>query len=266
MDDSGVLVERAIGLVKCCKLPRLMRSIDEIQLRPDTFQEFLQILDETLPKVFDTLTQYSNQLLAHDEFSSDNLEFRHNLLLVIVEQLRIPGESYDFQSQTTAYQEQMHRIYEQEFERMLTGDGSEQLLKRVWQHYQKVLQGKEWMFHPGDVVSFTRICELLYGNFLEKAPVLSQTVASFILSIGISLVEYHDPEYEILGLRLFNVLLNEQHRALLIESNIHQVVFQNAFRLNAKAKSERFLKELWMCHFQYVQLEEAKRMDFSEVT
>ncbi|XP_055619004.1 uncharacterized protein LOC129764173 isoform X2 [Toxorhynchites rutilus septentrionalis] len=266
MDDHSVVVERALGLMKCCKLPRLTRSIDEAQLRLETFKDFLLILNETLPKVFDSLTQYGNQLLAHDEFNSDNLEFRLSLLLVIAEQLAVPGEPYDFQTQVSAYQKHIYRIYEREFERLLTGDGSEQLLKRVWEHYQKVLQGKEWMYHPADVIGFTRLCELLYGNLLDNAGALSQQVASFILSIGISLVDYHDPEYEVLGIRLFNVLLNGKHRALLLESNIHQVVFQNAFRLNGKAKSERFLRELYTCYFQYVRLEEAERTDFSEWT
>ncbi|XP_065088874.1 uncharacterized protein LOC135710278 [Ochlerotatus camptorhynchus] len=265
MDENSALLERATGLIKCCKLPRLTRSIDEAQLKPESFREFVCILNETLPKVFDSLSQYENQLLGHDEFNPDNLEFRTNLVLVTLEQVYIPGELYDFQTENRSYRDRLAEMYQNgQLERAITGEGSERLLTLVWEHYQRVLKAKEWMYHPGDVVGFVRICEFLYGNMLVDASTLSQAKASFILSVGISLVEFHDPEYEILGLRLFNVLLSGQHRTMLRESNIHEVVFQNAFRLKAKAKSERFLRELWTCLFQYVDLTASGQTDFSE--
>ncbi|XP_001648724.2 uncharacterized protein LOC5564378 [Aedes aegypti] len=264
-DENALLLERATGLIKCCKLPRLTHSIDEAQLKPETFRAFLAILDETLPKVFDLLARYENQLLGHDEFNQDNLEFRTNLVLMAVEQIYIPGEMYDFQTTSVAYRERLADLYQNgQLERVLMGEGSAKVFKRVWDHYQKVLQGKEWMYHPGDVVGFVRVCEFLYGNMLEKPSELPQAVASFVLSIGISLVEFHDPEYEILGLRLFNVLLSGRHRKMLKESNIHEVVFQHSFRLSAKAKSELFLRELWTCLFQYVKMTALEQTDFSE--
>ncbi|XP_029712606.2 uncharacterized protein LOC109405431 isoform X2 [Aedes albopictus] len=266
-DENALLLERATGLIKCCKLPRLTHSIDEAQLKPDTFRSFMAILDETLPKVFDLLAQYENQLLGYDEFNRENLEFQVNLVLVVAEQLQLPGEIYDFQTENVAYRERLVELYQNgQLERILTkeGDGSERLLKRIWEHFQKVLQGKEWMYHPGDVVAFVRICELLYGNMSEKPSELPQSVASFVLAVGISLVEHHDPEYEILGLKLFNVLLNERHRSMIKESNIHEVVFQNSFRLSAKAKSERFLRELWACIFQYVKMTATDQAEFGD--
>ncbi|XP_058811725.1 uncharacterized protein LOC131676597 [Topomyia yanbarensis] len=264
MDQEGIVIESATSLIKCCKLPRLTRSIDETQLHEASFREFLIVLDDTLPKVFDLMSQYENQLLAHDQFNQDNLEFRLTLVLVIAEQHCEVGESYEFQTQNRLYRERLNQIYEGQLEQLLTGNGGTRLQIRLWEHYERVLRGKEWMFYPGDVISFIRVCEFLHGWRLEKVPELTQSVASFMLSVGISLVEYHDPEYQLFGLRLFNVLLNDQHRTMLKETNIHQVVFQNAFRLNAKAKTERFLAELWRCHFQYVEIAESERKSFCE--
>ncbi|XP_058455033.1 uncharacterized protein LOC131432641 [Malaya genurostris] len=267
MDQEDVIIERATGLIKCCKVPRLTRSIDEAQLQADTFREFLAIFDDTIPKVFDLIAQYENQLLAYDQFNQDNLEFRLTSALVIAEQFPVVNELCEFQTANRIYRERFSELYEQgQLKQILTGDGSARLLVRAWEHYERVLRGKEWMFNPGDVVSFVRLCEFLYGWMLEKPPELTQSVASFILSVGISLVEYHDPEYELYGVRLFNVLLKEDHKVMLKETNIHQVVFQNVFKLNAKTKSERFLTELWQCLLRYVEIVEVGRTNFSEWT
>lgn len=264
MDESTILIERATSLIRCCKLPRLVHSLDEAQLQPTIFHSFLSALNDTLPKIFDLISQHPDQLLTHDEFNQENLEFRLKLILVVTEQLYVAGESYDFQTEHHPLRKQIHCIYEQGLmEQLLIGNGSDRLLARLWEHYQQVLRGKEWFFHPADVLSLVRVCEFLYGNFLLVTE-LSQKVASFILSVGISLTEYHDPEYELIGLRLFNVLLNGKHCTMLKHSNIHQVVFQSSFKLNAKSKSEQFLRALWHCHFQYIVVAETDRRDFSE--
>ncbi|XP_055587553.1 uncharacterized protein LOC129739999 [Uranotaenia lowii] len=266
MGDDSLLIERATDLIKCCKLPRLTRSVDEAPLTPATFQEFLACLNATLPKIFDLITQHGNRLLGYDPYNQDNLDFRLQLVLIVTEQLHDPqGPVLDFQTEHLVFRAQISRIYSEGLlENIVLGEGADQLQKHLWQHYQKVLPGKEWMFHLGDLLSFIRICELLFSGLLPNVPELTQSIASLMLSIGISLVEYHDPEYELFGLRLFNVLLNKEHRKLMMDSNIHQVVFQNAFRLNAKSKKEQFLRNLWQCHYQYLELTEAHSKDFSK--
>ncbi|XP_055524375.1 uncharacterized protein LOC129718020 [Wyeomyia smithii] len=267
MDENTIVIERATSLIKSCKVPRLARSVDEAQLQPATFQTFLAIINDRLPKIFDLISQHEAQLVSHDDFNQDNLEFRLSFVLIITEQLYVTGETYDFQTDRHSLQEQINRIYDGGLmEQLLTGSGSDRLLKRLWDHYQLTLCGKEWFYNPADVLSFVRICEFLYGNLLVTATKLPQTISSFILSVGISLTEYHDPEYELLGLRLFNVLLNETHSAILKELNIHQVVFDSSFKLNAKSKSEKFLRELWRCYFQYIKIAQTGRKDFSEWT
>ncbi|XP_062533835.1 uncharacterized protein LOC134202871 isoform X2 [Armigeres subalbatus] len=261
-EENTLLLERATGLIKCCKLPRLTRNIDEAQLKPETFRDFLAILDETLPQLFDLMAQYESELLGFDEFNRGNLEFQVNLALMVAEQVYVPGELYEYQTENVTYRARLSDMYQNGLlERILTGKGSERTLKLMWEHYQKVLKGKEWMYHPGDVVGFVRICEFLY---VKNESELTQTLASFVLSVGISLVEFHDPEYETIGLRLFNVLLNDRHRSLIKKSNIHEVVFQNAFRLSAKAKNERFLRELWSCLYRFVEMSFQDQTDFSE--
>ncbi|KAL1377647.1 hypothetical protein pipiens_016120 [Culex pipiens pipiens] len=265
MDEDSLICERATSAIKCCKLPRLTRSLDEGPLRPESFREFLAVLNDTLPKVFDLLASYENQLVCYDEFNADNAEFRLNLVLVLAEQLAVPGEVYDFQTENVSYRQRIEQIFAGGLlERILLEDGGYRLREQLWAHFRKVLPGTEWMFHPGDVVSFVRLCEFLYGGFQEQVQEFPQDLASFVLAIGIALVEYHDPEYELLGLRLFNVLLGSQHSTLMKETNIHEVVYQHAFRLTAKAKGERLVRELWRCHYQYVRLAEIGRKDFSE--
>ncbi|XP_053698252.1 uncharacterized protein LOC128745249 [Sabethes cyaneus] len=266
MEERSVVIERGVNLIKCCKVPRLTRSLDDAQLQPATFQTFVTVLNDTLPKIFDMISQYQEQLLTHDEFNQENLEFRSTLVLVVMEQLSESGEMYHFfQTEHHSLREQISRIYDQGMmHHLITGSEGDPVRKRLLEHYQQVLSGKEWLFHPADVLSFVRICEFLYRNFSVTAIELPQTVASFVLSVGISLAEYYDPDYELLGLRLFNALLNVSYSAMLKESNIHEVVFQNSFKLNAKSKTESFLKELWRCHYQYIKIAQAGKINFSE--
>ncbi|ETN61337.1 hypothetical protein AND_007014 [Anopheles darlingi] len=266
--DSST-VERATELIRCCRVPRINVNIADEALQRANFERFLHVLEASLPVVFDLIANWGAALTGYDQYrADDNVQFKTDLALVITEQYNDgkPGELLEYQTESVALRQRINQFYQSaELEQLLTGSGGDRVLHRLYDHYRRVLTEQEWKHHPADVAGFVRIVEFLYGPFPLTNPVeLNDDTAAFILSVGVTLVEFFDPSYQRMGLQLFCVLLGPRHKLVMRRTNIHQVVYSNAIKLTAKCKQELFLDALWKCIYQYVELEEGSFNDFSK--
>uniref|UniRef100_A0A182W0B5 Uncharacterized protein n=1 Tax=Anopheles minimus TaxID=112268 RepID=A0A182W0B5_9DIPT len=278
MDASAATLDRATELIKCCKVPRLVdTSIEEGPLERATFEYFLHVLDGTLPLVFDLLAEHGTLLTGYDAYNEDdNVEFKAGLALVIAEQYsteeQTPGEGgclgEEYRTGKASLRKRIAQFYQgHELEHLLTDKGSDRVWRHLYKHYRRVLSPDEWKYHPADVTGFVQLIELLYGPYPLSAvspPELDDDAAAYILSVGITLVEFFEPAYQLMGVRLFCVLLGPRHRPVMRRTNIHHVVYSNAKKLTNKCNQELFLEALWRCIYLYVELEEADRKDFTQ--
>ncbi|XP_058118057.1 uncharacterized protein LOC131287471 [Anopheles ziemanni] len=268
MDASSL--ERATDLIKCCKVPRLCNSVEEAPLERATFGQFIHVLEATLPTVFDILAAHGAELTGYDEYNADhNVEFKSWLALVIVEQYADDpaGLRADYQTEAVVLQKRIAQFFHgHELEHLLTGKGSDTVLRFLYGHYQRVLAPDQWKYHPADVGGFVRLVEFLYGPLplCQHAPELDDDTAAYILSVGITLVEFFEPSYRLMGLRLFCVLLGSRNKDVMKRTNIHRVVYSNAMKLTVKLEHEPFIEVLWRCIYQYVELEEIDRKDYTQ--
>ncbi|KFB42622.1 AGAP003068-PA-like protein [Anopheles sinensis] len=267
--DASVL-ERATDLIKCCKVPRLCNSIEEAPLERATFGQFMHVLEATLRTVFDILAKHGAELTGYDEYNADhNVEFKSWLTLVIVEQYADDptGLRADYQTESALLQKRIAQFFHgHELEHLLTDRGSDAVLRRLYGHYRRVLAADEWKYHPADVGGFVRLVEFLYGPLplCQRAPELDDDTAAYILSVGITLVEFFEPSYRLMGLRLFCVLLGPRNKDVMKRTNIHRVAYSNAMKLTVKLEHEPFIEVLWRCIYQYVELEESDRKDYTQ--
>ncbi|XP_049532240.1 uncharacterized protein LOC125949326 isoform X1 [Anopheles darlingi] len=266
--DSST-VDRATELIRCCRVPRINVNIADEALQRANFEHFLHVLEASLPVVFDLIANWGAALTGYDQYrADDNVQFKTDLALVITEQYNDgkPGELLEYQTESVALRQRINQFYQSaELEQLLTGSGGDRVLHRLYDHYRRVLTEQEWKHHPAAVAGFVRIVEFLYGPFPLTNPVeLNDDTAAFILSVGVTLVEFFDPSYQRMGLQLFCVLLGPRHKLVMRRTNIHQVVYSNAIKLTAKCKQELFLDALWKCIYQYVELEESSFNDFSK--
>uniref|UniRef100_A0AAG5CQ78 Uncharacterized protein n=1 Tax=Anopheles atroparvus TaxID=41427 RepID=A0AAG5CQ78_ANOAO len=263
-------LERATDLIRCCKVPRLRTSVEEGPLERATFGQFLHVLEATLPIVFDLLAQCGAELTGYDEYNADNnTEFKAGLALVIAEQYSEDpsGPRACYQTESPVLQKRITQFFlGHELEHLLTDKGGDAILRRLYSHYRRVLTPDEWKYHPADVEGFVRLVEFLYGPvpLCHHAPELDDDTAAYILSVGITLVEFFEPAYRLMGLRLFCVLLGPRNKAVMKRTNIHRVAYSNAIKLTVKLEHEPFLEVLWRCIFQYVELEESDIKDFTQ--
>uniref|UniRef100_A0A182QF17 Uncharacterized protein n=1 Tax=Anopheles farauti TaxID=69004 RepID=A0A182QF17_9DIPT len=273
MDGATVLlVERATEAIRCCKVPRLLTSIEEGPLERPGFEQFLHVLDATLPLVFDLLARHASELTGYDEYNADdNVPFKAGLALVLAEQYD-GGESDDlgaeYRTGSGALRKRIAQFFQgPELEHLLTDRGSDRVWRHLYDHYRCVLSADEWKYYPADVLGFVRLVEFLYGPYppnVNLPPVLDDDAAAHMLAVGITLVEFFEPAYRLLGLRLFCTLLGPRHRSVMRRTNIHRVVYSNAIKLSGKFNQEVFLETLWRCIFLYVELEEASCEDFTQ--
>ncbi|XP_049276582.1 uncharacterized protein LOC125760465 [Anopheles funestus] len=278
MDVRSATLERATELIKCCKVPRLLdANIEEAPLERATFEHFLHVLDGTLPTVFDLLAEHGPLLTGYDAYNEDdNVEFKAGLALVIAEQYSTAqtsdggedrGHGEVYRTSKASLRKRIAQYYEgHELEHLLTDKGSDRVWHRLYEHYRLVLSATEWKYHPADAAGFVQLVELLYGPYtlhVASPPELNDDAAAYILSVGITLVEFFEPAYRLMGVRLFCMLLGSRHRPCMRRTNIHRVVYSNAKKLVLKCNQEHFLEALWKCFYLYVELEEADRKDFT---
>uniref|UniRef100_A0A182N6K5 Uncharacterized protein n=1 Tax=Anopheles dirus TaxID=7168 RepID=A0A182N6K5_9DIPT len=269
---TALMVERATEAIRCCKVPRLLTSIEEGPLERAGFEQFLHVLDATLPLVFDLLARHGTELTGYDAYNADdNVQFKVGLALVIAEQYDGDGDADDlggeYRTGSGALRKRIAQFYGHELERLLTDRGSDRVWRHLYDHYRRVLSPDEWKHHPADVLGFVRLVEFLYGPYPPTAnvpPVLDDDAAAYILAVGITLVEFFEPAYRQLGLRLFCTLLGPRHRPVMRRTNVHRVVYSNVIKLTGSLNQESFLETLWRCIFLYVELEEANREDFTQ--
>uniref|UniRef100_A0A182KDX0 Uncharacterized protein n=1 Tax=Anopheles christyi TaxID=43041 RepID=A0A182KDX0_9DIPT len=273
--DSSTTLGRATELIRCCKVPRLITSIEEGPLERVTFEQFLHVLDATLPLVFDLLAEHNTLLTGYDEYNeNDNVAFKAGLALVIAEQYGEASEvswagdgalGQEYRTGKPSLQKRIAQFYQgHELEHLLTDKGSDRVWRHLYEHYRQALSVCEWKHHPADVAGFVRLVEFLYGPYPLSPPELDDDTAAYILSVGITLVEFFEPAYQLMGLRLFCVLLAPRHRAVMRRTNVHRVVYSNAKKLTNKCNQELFLEALWRCLYLYVELEEADKTDFTQ--
>ncbi|XP_035897125.1 uncharacterized protein LOC118505438 isoform X1 [Anopheles stephensi] len=268
--DASATLERATELIKCCKVPRLLTSIEEGPLERATFEHFLHVLDGTLPIVFDLVAQHGTTLTGYDAYHEDgNVEFKAGLALVIAEQYSADDASVgeEYRTGRASLRNRIAQFYQgHELEHLLTDKGSDRVWRHLYDHYRRVLSANEWKYHPADVTGFVQLVELLYGPYPLTVipPELDDDAAAYILSVGITLVEFFEATYQLMGLRLFCVLLGPRHRPVMRRTNIHHVVYSNAKKLTNKCNQDLFLEALWKCIYLYVELEEAERQDFTQ--
>uniref|UniRef100_A0A182M136 Uncharacterized protein n=1 Tax=Anopheles culicifacies TaxID=139723 RepID=A0A182M136_9DIPT len=276
--DAAATLERATELIKCCKVPRLVNaSIEDGPLERGTFEHFLHVLDGTLPLVFDLLAKHGTLLTGYDAYNEDdNVEFKAGLALVIAEQYSAEAEATggegclgeEYCTGKASLRKRIAQFYQgHELEHLLTDKGSDRVWRHLYEHYRRVLSPHEWKYHPADVKGFVQLIELLYGPYplaIVSPPELGDDAAAYILSVGITLVEFFEPAYQLMGVRLFCVLLGPRHRPVMRRTNIHRVVYSNAKKLTNKCNQELFLEALWKCIYLYVELEEADKKDFTQ--
>uniref|UniRef100_A0A182P2Y5 Uncharacterized protein n=1 Tax=Anopheles epiroticus TaxID=199890 RepID=A0A182P2Y5_9DIPT len=274
--DAATQLERATQLIRCCKVPRLINSIEEGPLERATFESFLHVLDATLPLVFDLLAEHGTLLTGYDEYNEDdNVPFKAELVLVMAEQYSEENEGNgdgggigeEYRTGKPSLRKRIAQFFQgHELDHLLTDKGSDRVWRHLYEHYRRVLSASVWKYYPADVAGFVRLVELMYGPYPLgiTPPELDDGTAAYILSVGITLVEFFEPAYQLLGLRLFCVLLAPRHRPIMRRTNIHRVVYSNAKKLTNKCNQELFLEALWKCIYLYVELEEADRKEFTQ--
>lgn len=120
----------------------------------------------------------------------------------------------------------------------------EKLVQNLFEYYHKSLSKENWKFNIGAVNGFLTFVLKMYG---EPSLTLDQDKAQFILATGLNFLDHFEPHIQIIGIKLFNVLLSQSNSHITTQSNMEQVILKDAEKLIQKSKEIDFVRELWRC-------------------
>lgn len=124
----------------------------------------------------------------------------------------------------------------------------DKLLQNLFEYYHKSLNKDNWKYSIGAVNGFLTFARNLYGNAASQTNMsLDYDRAQFILATGLNFLDNFEPNIQIIGIKLFNVLLNKSNSHITSELNMEQVILDDTEKLIQKSNEIDFVSELWQC-------------------
>ncbi|XP_063706949.1 uncharacterized protein LOC134835884 isoform X2 [Culicoides brevitarsis] len=231
-------IERATKIAGSCILPSLKVKLGEQFIDETVFLEFKPILQTNLHILLDIFHSNQHELLTID---INTLQFRKNFIIVLCEQ----STQYNivFQDKDTDIEYTINNLFRNHVNKLCNED--EKLLQKIFEYYQSTLKKENWKYNIGALNSFPIFVNELYGT--KSKVILDFEIANFILASGLNFIDHFEPKIQIVGIKLFNILLLQQNAAKLSKYNIHEVILENAEKLIHKFKEVDFEVELWQC-------------------
>ncbi|CAO1427754.1 unnamed protein product [Diamesa hyperborea] len=251
MHDNDKFIESACNVTKSCLLPTLIDCLDAKPMQHEDFDSFRLILNDNLHLLLDLLHQYEELLLKEQAFDSRLTNFRTNLVLLICEQT---STNPYFQTDQEIVLKPLERVLDRYFTYI-----EDNILDKLLTTYKEQLKQSTWKKYLGSVYGFLIFSE----NLLKKKPVnIDGDKVMFILSVGSIFLSHYEPCYKTIGLKLFHLLLENCSKDLLVELNIHSVIYSECFSNTMKVKDTLESHAIiWDCLYSILSIDNSEIKD-----
>ncbi|CAO1422653.1 unnamed protein product [Diamesa serratosioi] len=250
MCDDEKIIEKAFNVTKSCLLPKLINSLDAKPMQYEDFDTFRLVLNDNLHLLLDLLHQHEDVLLKEQAFDSRLTNFRVNLVLLICEQT---STNPFFQTDQEIVLKPLENVLEKYFTII-----EDQILEKVLSIYKEQLIKSTWKRHLGSVYGFLIFCK---NVLTKKSKIVDSDKVMFILSVGSILLSHYEPCYKTIGLKLFHLLLENCNKVLLVELNIHSVIYSECFAITMKVKDLEHKECLWDCLYSILSIDSSEIRD-----
>ncbi|XP_037911190.1 uncharacterized protein LOC119651609 [Hermetia illucens] len=236
-EDKMFLYGRLCLLLDESLVPELLHDIDTHYIQDNYYDVFrTNSLDPQLSEIFALLSDQQHLLYKTESRAFD---LRRLLILLLCEQT---ASGTIFQTKIKSYLNKLNGLVAKHFQRILHDD--ENVVDAVFDYYKGKLRRNHWKKEIGSIHGFQRFCQLhyeLHGNQLNKDQCL------FALSVAHLFEEHYQPSYKEMGFRLINTVLDATPEDILLDSNVHKVLYHILFRNIPKMFSVAGSFMLWRC-------------------
>jgi hypothetical protein len=238
-------VQSATTVIKSCLLPTLTVDISDPSLTADYFKDFNSNLNASLKLLFELIECKKAILLVKSDDNKVN-DFQKHLILLLCEQKSVENEM----SRTNGIELQKYLInLSCKYGHVICNSNN---VDDLFEIYQQKLQKSCWKRNVGALYGFVEFLELILESNKDsyvKNKCTEKLI--FFLSTGLMIIDFYDPNVQLLGLKLFSCLLKQEWmKCQLVDQNIHSVIYENIFPLTTKSSELKFLKNLWTCLYR----------------
>lgn len=236
--------DEATRLAESCLLPTLNVKIGDQLITADHFNEIQPLLKMSLMKLLDTIHSNETELL---EVDINTLKFRKTLLMVVCEQAA-PNTLYQVQDShiVKAVQSLSDRI----LPKLCRNDT--QLQQAIFEYFTQKLNKDDWKMNIGAVYGFLYYFRVCYGSDVADPMTLDENGIQFILSRALCFSDHFEPEFKIMALQLFDILISPSHLSTTKKMNVDKVIYDEAFKMIEKAKELEYIELLWATLFTLI--------------
>lgn len=170
------------------------------------------------------------------------MQFRKHFIILLCEQST--QHETVFQTSDILIKETVKNLCQKHVQKLCKDD--DKLVQNLFEYYHKPLNKDNWKYNIGAMNGFLTFIQHLYNSF-ETNMSLDYDKAQFILATGLNFLDHFEPNIQIIGIRMFNILLSESNSRNASEYNMDQVILEDAEKLILKSNEVDFEKELWQC-------------------
>ncbi|KAH8310673.1 hypothetical protein KR044_002487 [Drosophila immigrans] len=233
--QSGISEEQLTIIVnqaQLCMLPALRENVDEVQLLPAHFESYHLMLRQELPRLFDLLHK-NEEIFSNNSFYK---ELRTLLVLLFCE-LDAKSTLYKLDDAANLLQT-ANRLLKRL--KTVSQRGEE---AAIFNYYEQKLSKDCWKRELGAVHGYERYLE----HYCDAEAKMSKKLLTFSLAVGLNVRECFQPEYKLLGVRIFSRMLSSSHGADIQELNIQGVIFEHLFRDAYTLDDVELTTAVWSC-------------------
>lgn len=197
MDINHEKLTLAADFTKQCLLPEFDQEIGNQQIDRDDFKLFVYGLNQNLRLLFDIINKNRDLLFKKID---ETKPFRIAFVLLLCEQTS--DGDVPFQTDDKSLLDYLCGLVRKHLHEVLD---DKKIYDGVLDTYKSKLRTNIWKKNLGAVYGYERFCQARYSHPKSR---LSAADGLFMLSVGMILVEYFEPLYKHIGIKLFGVLLN----------------------------------------------------------
>lgn len=244
--------EKVTQLAESCLLPTLKINIGDQQITQEHFSDLQPILKSSLCQLLDTF--HANEAILL-EVDTNTLKFRQLFLMVICEQA---APNTIFQVQDDNIKKAIQSLSNRLLPEVCHNDT--QLEQAVLEYFKIKLNKEGWKKNLGAVYGFLHYCHTCFGCNQDPLKLDSNSI-QFLLSRGLCFSDHFEPEFKMMALQVFTILISPTYRNSLKEMNVDKVIYTEVFNMIEKAKELNFIQLLWSCLFTLINYEEKSKQN-----
>lgn len=246
-------LEQAAQLAEACLLPPLKVRIGDQLISTEHFQDIQPVMIGSMRQLLDTFHANEFKLL---EVDVNTLEFRKLFLMAICEQAA-PQTVYQIQDPVTVAG--VAKVSNRLLPKVISAD--RELEKVIFEYFNKKLTKEEWRRNLGAIYGFHHYCMACFSGEADSLT-LDTNGIQFVLARALWFSDHFEPEFHVIALGLFNILLNPKHVAVARDMNVHKVIYTEALKMVDKAKEIEYIQRLWTCLYTCIYIDESERTNF----